>query len=120
MDLSLVNLAAVSAHFTSLSYLEIQTSDKDVFSLTRLLSLLLLLEDLIYRGTVSQTMIGVIVEKHGTSLRRLSLPELTCSVAMIIDFREACARLEDLAITILRTGGDANEVDIYTALGFYT
>lgn len=75
------------------------------------------LENLTILGGVTESVVSVIISNHGTTLKQLSLPELSCAIGRITDFRNACPALKHLSITMSRTGGDAREVALYTKLG---
>ena len=74
------------------------------------------LEALRFANDVGSNTFEVLLRKHGASLRRLwfSPPDAKNSiffnVTRLTEIRNHCLQLEDLALPIPRSGGDANEV----------
>ncbi|PGH00303.1 hypothetical protein AJ80_09197 [Polytolypa hystricis UAMH7299] len=74
-------------------------------------------------GNVALETLGVILSKHGPSLRKLWLQRNVYQRGVLYDFavvdwlRQCCPLLEDLRLTIPRFKGNASEVAIYRTLG---
>ena len=65
----------------------------------------------------------VLLKRHGPSLRRLWFPppqtdsKIIFDASQVADISQYCRRLEDLALSIPRSMGDAKEVQMYRGLG---
>jgi hypothetical protein len=65
----------------------------------------------------------VLLKRHGPSLRRLWFPppqtdsKFIFAASQVADISQYCRRLEDLALSIPRSMGDAKEVQMYRGLG---
>jgi hypothetical protein len=70
------------------------------------------------RGQISETLVSSILDRHGTSLKRLSLPSWFVD-GYINDLCKACPNLRGLQLSLRRTHGDEQEVSSYQALGSF-
>ena len=81
------------------------------------------LEALRFVSDINEATFEVLLKRHGQSLRRLWFPppqtnsKIFADSSQVDDISEYCRRLEDLALSIPRSMGDAKEVQMYRALG---
>lgn len=64
-----------------------------------------------------EKLLSVVFQRHGQTLRTLSIQGVETSPACVEELQSRCRSLKQLAITLRRKPGDENEADIYRALG---
>lgn len=68
-------------------------------------------------GTPGSSIVDIVLEYHGRTLRSLRLDRLQPTSFMVDQLRTSCPLLEDLALTINRQRGNPDEKNTYKALG---
>ncbi|KAI5369191.1 putative leucine-rich repeat domain superfamily [Septoria linicola] len=121
VDHSTLEWAAEHASFPSLSTLEIHSEPgNNESAISDLLQSLPSLKELAVRGGVHDLTFSAILDHHGLSLRRLSIPGFASSIESLRMLNAACPFLEHLEVRTSRTQGDDEEVQLYTSLGIFS
>jgi hypothetical protein len=113
----ILDWAARSARFPSLSTLHVSNPIGGQSSTTAFLESLPSLKDLTIVKAVNESMISAIVKNHAATLERLSLPDLLFAADTISKAMDGFPCLKHLDIKVRRTEGDFTEVALYTELG---
>jgi len=131
VDVGTLNYLASECRLSSLKEFSFSLGDFDRASpktyddvICRLLRSLLLLTCFNLTGYVTQAVFDAIISNHGSELQNMQLKMNTLHINSIIlthqDIKiisDVCLKLETLAISIPRSGGDRNEVAIYQSIG---
>ncbi|KAH9213702.1 hypothetical protein DL95DRAFT_505861 [Leptodontidium sp. 2 PMI_412] len=128
----MVNWLSVKAPFRSLSELEVpincwdEQHSRELYSqafATFIRGIAPLRSLNIWANPLTSDILEAILEKHGTSLRRLSLPtfghleSVRFDAYQVHEINRRCPSLRELELNVPRSKGDIAEQAIYTALG---